>query len=157
MKYTVTGVKYFYDNNKTGKCLFTDEGFSVATAINYLYQKETNITVDVYSENAADGMFSNSYYYYGFAPSFSVEEGKMYIGEKNFQNVFKNGYNVDINFSSNYYKYDYYYGSSQQQMTFSKKFDKSYLTDKKPETEYFGEIVIPRTKNGNLPVIMEFL
>ncbi len=142
MKYKVTGVKYFYDNNKTGKCLFTDEGFSVATAINYLYQKETNITVDVTSKNSTDGMFSDSYYYYGFIPSFNVEEGKIYIGEKNFESVFKDGYNVDILFSSTYYKYNYYYGSSQQQMTFSKKFDKSYLTDKKPETEYYGEIII---------------
>lgn len=150
--YTVTGVKYFYDNNKMGECLFTEDGFSVATAINYLSQKETNITVNVTPKNSFDGALSDSYNYYSFIPSFEIESGKIYICEKKFQNFFKDKYNVDIKFSSIYYKYNYEYdygygygygySSNQKQINFNKSFDESYLTDKEPQTKYNGEIII---------------
>jgi len=124
--YNITGIKYFYDNNKKGKCLFTEKGFSIATANNYLY--ENKITVNVTPKNEQDETKSNKYEYYKFDLSFQIEEGKIYVDIGDPQKLFGEENNVDIEFSLNYYKYNYDLDPSVQLMEYKKDFDKSYLT-----------------------------
>ncbi len=42
--YTVTGIKYYYDNTLIPKLLFTDEGYEIASAIAYLSKNSQNFS-----------------------------------------------------------------------------------------------------------------
>lgn len=79
-EYTVTGIKYYYDNNQAPKCLFTERGFGIATA-GYYFVNNSSITAVV---NVAHENNSKQWNYSYVSPSFNVERRKMYINDKDF-------------------------------------------------------------------------
>ena len=76
----VTGVKYYYDNNLTPECLFTQEGFRTATALHYLLNR-SSFTGVVSLDSKESGM-SQSYLVYNIVPSFEIPDGMVYVNEK---------------------------------------------------------------------------
>ncbi len=131
----LVGVHYYYDNNITPECLFTDEGFRVATAAFYLLQNSSgNVEVVLRDKNGIELERLN---YSGIAASYRTEPGKIYIAGKEYV-LAKSNYGeslasttVNINFS--YYKYDYYsYSDSVEGYTFTKSFSDADLTATDP-------------------------
>ncbi len=59
----VTGVKYYYDNNRPAECLFTEEGFRTATAYYYLSMNGMGgmVTTDAEAIYSAEAMMEDSY------------------------------------------------------------------------------------------------
>ena len=136
--FTVTGVKYYVDNNKTPKCLFTEEGFAVATAIHYMIgSATTNVSLSV---SSAKDNLSADIVLYTVIPSFEVEDGKLYVSSEKYEQLAKeaeaSGLPLDksVSFSAMYYNYNlYYYGGGSTNKTFDKNFGNESFTDEKPE------------------------
>lgn len=128
----VTGIKYYYDNNLTGKCLFTREGFEVLTAVHYLSQYGKS---QIFADISKNGASSVRYDYFRMIPSFDVEEGKIYIdGFDKILSSVKGDYTATINFMSTYSDYNYYSDYSEKSMSFEKKFSEDYISTKKPSS-----------------------
>ncbi|MBE6648536.1 MAG: ABC transporter ATP-binding protein [Ruminococcaceae bacterium] len=149
LKYTISGVKYYYDNNIKGKCLFTEEGFETVTAVYYLMSRgNTNVTVTVTPKDGKDGMLSDSFQYYSFVPSFDVEEGKIYINDQGYRKYsenYKGEFQTNIRFMSSYYKYDYYldrYDNYGKNEVFSKEFTEEIISDKTNSSFEYPEIYV---------------
>ncbi len=104
-EFDVVGIKYFYDNNLRAKCLFTKEGFDIATAVNRMvYNSDMTITVDILLKNGD----KQSINVFGIIPSFDMEKGKIYLTD-NVKNQIKGdvlSYNIHI--EASYNNYDYY-------------------------------------------------
>lgn len=139
MDLKLVGVKYYYDNNITPECLFTEAGFRTATAIYYLYSfADTKIAVNVSSK---DGTFAKVTSFREICPSFDMPSNKIYISSSSYESFLKEfeynnwDFDVSVDFVAIYHSYDYNYGygSSSKSMTFSKSFDKSDLADEKPQ------------------------
>ena len=134
-KLSVSGIKYFYDNNKTGEILYTEDGFRIATAIYYLENSEKNIKVSV---NSPEGLGSRDFYYYNFIPSFAVEEGKIYIDDSTYRQYMSSEAGNDastlIEFESHYYRYNYY-NSENHSYTFKESFSADTVTPIAPDIE----------------------
>ena len=128
----VTGVKYYYDNNIRGKMVFTEEGFKVATAVDYLSNNYTTLSVAVISKDSGYTM----YFGYGsdFFTSFNVENGKIYIFDESFREYVgtqKEEVSIQVSFNIQKYKDDYYGGSTT--IDFVKTFTGDILTDTYPD------------------------
>lgn len=136
MDLKLVGVKYYYDNNMTPECLFTEDGFRAATAIRYLMSfSNTDITLNVYT---ADGKENDSIYLYSFTPSFDMPADKIYVSSGSYEALLKDlnsreaEYSVTVDFVANYRKYNYYYGDSVTSMTFERTFTEADITTEKP-------------------------
>lgn len=72
---TVVGVKYYYDNNLTPRCLLTEQGMETVSAMRYLRQNsDITISVSVKTEDKTRIFtYSNMY------PSFDIEANKLYV------------------------------------------------------------------------------
>ena len=130
--YKIVGVKYFYDNNKSGQCLFTEEGFRVATALHYIrYSAEYNIWVNI--SDKATGV-TQKLELHDIIPSFDIDADKVYIDkEALFKELSMGGnYNVSIGFSSVYHNYNYNYGEAGRTYTFEKIFTDSDISKTAP-------------------------
>ena len=127
--YKIVGVKYYYDNNKTAECLFTEEGFRVATAIHYLINMSShNMWVSISDKN---GEFSQKYEVYDVYPSFDIASDKIYVsGVKELE--YPDKYESTVTFKAIYHNYNYNYNGSGQQYSFEKTFDQGDITNKKP-------------------------
>lgn len=126
----VTGVKYYYDNNIRGKMVFTEEGFKVATAVDYL-NSSSNSTSLMVNVIAKDYSSSDQF---DFTTSFNVEDGKIYIFDDSFREYLsslESGASIEVNFNTTNYKYDYYGGSTN--VNYVKTFTGDILTDTYPE------------------------
>ena len=139
LEYKVVGVHYYRDNNITPKCLFTEEGFNIATAVRYLATRERNINLNSFTVD-----MSNSYseYFYEFVPSFAVEKNKIYVSSEGYRDFLKNAggkVNTELSFSSTYYNYDYYYGAGSNSIQFSKVFTNEHLTSVAPKVDEASE------------------
>lgn len=100
LQMTVTGVKYYYDNNKTPVCVLTREGLEEMTAVYYLYSAENlklNVTVE---ENGQSKVIE----YTSFVPSYAVEDGKACVFNKEVTNSIGN---ATIEITAYYDKYYY--------------------------------------------------
>lgn len=130
----VTGVKYFYDNNKTAECLFTQNGFRQATAISYLHSRNPVGTAQVFSPK--DEKVLCSVYGTQLYPSYEVEEGKVYINNAEFRDCIEKSNKEDIEaavrFVFQYVSYDYTYSSQPKELTFTKEFGIEHLTPNPP-------------------------
>ncbi len=128
VKLKVTGVKYYVDNNIAPKCLFTREGFRIATAVYYLLSQQNNyINVRIYSTGA--NAYNQSMSFYQFMPSYEVEDGKIYVNSPELmQYYYRSDSNAEIQFNCNYYNYNWNYNSSGNMMNFNKIFDKDIIT-----------------------------
>ena len=135
MELDVVGVKYYYDNNIPPECLFSNDGFKVATAAFYtVFYSSVNVSMQV---NA--GAFKQNIDLYNVIPSFDVEDGKIYIGDKSFLSVISDGrdYSAIIDMTAIYSQYNYNYGESVKTMYFNSRFDESDITMTKPELGAF--------------------
>ncbi len=147
-EFDVVGIKYYYDNNILGKCLFTKEGFDIATAVYYAVERaDMQTSVNIMLKNGASEM----YYIYSIVPCFELEENKIYIS-KHIKNQFAgNTESTSVRFVSQYYSYNYYYDYSDA-LTFEKTFGEEYITDKAPtsEDDEYKEIFISPSLLYNL-------
>ncbi len=122
MPLKVVGVEYYIDNNIEPLCVFTREGFSVATGVYYITAQQTNMEYYLIDANGSR-VGGNSFW--GVIPSFSLPEGKLFVSgaEK------KEGYTRQILFSSEYYTYNYYASDMANSLTFSKTFGEESFYD----------------------------
>ena len=137
LEFTVTGVKYFYDNNMPAKCLFTEEGFKTATAIYYMINSASNnFSLRV---TTPDGSVNESITIYYISPSFNVEDGKIYVNSARFDKLIEDaellGQSIipELSISSIYYRYNYLYGETENQMVFSRDLYADSFTYIRPE------------------------
>lgn len=149
MNLKVTGVKYYYDNNLTPKCLFTEEGFRTATAIHYLLNfSNYNLTLSL---KADDGNSAHQFELHSFTPSFDMASDKIYIDSKSYDAFLKNdkengvNYSTVIDFVATYHNYNYNYGDAMKAMTFEKTFTEADITTVKPTINTYYEY---DTSNG---------
>ena len=140
IKYKITGIKYYYDNNITPKCLFTSEGFRTATAYFYLtYYSQISTSIHVRLGESERKIELD-----GCIPSFEVEDGKICIVSKSFDGAGLYD-EAKINISSIYQSENYDMGEYTKVIFFNKSYDESYISDKKsPEydVEAYGENLI---------------
>ena len=125
---TVTGVKYYYDNNLTPKCLLTEEGFRTLTAINYLrYNSEINITV-----TATDGSVSESFGYTDFYTSYEVESGKAYLYDPLYRAYMKTHPSATTSVKLSIMHREYTMYGPSNTVSFEKALTDDALTDESP-------------------------
>ncbi len=134
MNLKITGVKYYYDNNLTPKCLFTKEGFRTATAMYYLqHSSNIQISVSVTTDSGSLRKFTLS----NIFPSFDIEADKIFVDVPSYQALVSEAegagrsYETEIKLYSDYYKYDYY-GSNAEQIHFEKSFTNKDVATRKP-------------------------
>ncbi|MBP3332704.1 MAG: ATP-binding cassette domain-containing protein [Clostridia bacterium] len=149
MELKVTGVKYYYDNNLTPKCLFTKEGFRTVTALHYLFDSASNdIKVNVF---ASEGYLINEIALYNIVPSFDMKDGTVYIesGEyRKFVNtLYDKNYRTQISFTSHYYNYDYNNYGTQKALSFTRLIEDDCIVNVPPEMNRFdgyydGSIIV---------------
>ncbi len=145
MSLKLVGVKYYYDNNLTAECLFTDEGFRVATAMHYLANMENGNSI--YATVKAGG-FEQRVELGNLIPSFDMPSDKVYVSSRDYVNAVNNleGYgkvSTSVSFEAMYEIYDYYSGmmsmTSSDIKTFGRTFTDAELTNIAPTfTDYFG-------------------
>jgi len=122
--YRVVGVRYFYDNTKTCRMLFTEEGYRTASAIAYFYEQRYNFNyrMDLYAEDAPEVIYglsmegdtvidfdlpAGSYFVNHHAMSDYLE----HLGLERGALTLPEGIIADTVLSGNFYNYSYdYYG-----------------------------------------------
>ncbi len=113
MKLKITGIKYYVDNNIKPKCVFTREGFELATAVNYTRNSEVTVNVST-PRNPSYRTMS----YYELLPSFELEKGKIYIDELakgEYFDIRDASFTATLtsrHFKDEMYYYDDYYGGT---------------------------------------------
>lgn len=130
--YKLVGVKYYYDNNLTPECLFTEEGFRTATAIHFLMDfSNYNLSLTVQSEN---GDSDRKFELYDITPSFDMPADKIYINSASYASYIKglSDYNTSVGYVATYFRYNYNYGESTKTYTFEKTFTDTDITNVKP-------------------------
>ena len=136
--YHLVGVKYYYDNNLTPECLFTEEGFRTATAIHFL-RDFSNQNYTLFVTNKDDG--SETYFdLYDMTPSFDMPADKIYIDSARYQSHIKGNSNVSttVDYHATYHKFNYNYGESSKAYNFDRTFTDADITSTKPEINTFG-------------------
>lgn len=132
MTLKITGVKYYIDNNKTPRCLFTKDGFRAATAVYYL-TNYSSLNVRLYVESPDRGQMYEEYYH-EMLPSYEIEEGKVYVASKGYlQYAAMPNTKVALSFNSHYYSYNYNSYSSGNMMNFSCELGEDSFTSNAPE------------------------
>ena len=134
--YKLVGVKYYYDNNLSPECLFTEDGFRTATAIHYLKEfSNYMINVHVADENNSNG---NVFKLADLKPSFDIPADKVYIDSETYDTFFAKdadptiNYTTRVSYTATYQKYNYYNGESSRIYNFEKLFTEENITDEKP-------------------------
>ena len=124
----VSGVRYYYDNNITPECLFTEEGFRTTTAMQYLLnQSSFHVNMKL---NASDGSM-DQIMLYEVVPSFDMPDGLVYIDEKYFRNFADQypEYSVELQLYAYYFQYNYNnYEDKPKEMLFFETLGKSDIT-----------------------------
>lgn len=121
VKFKVSGVKYYYDNNIEPRCLFTKEGFETMTAVYYL-SMSSNISINVTVYNTSDNTSQNVTLYSALY-SRDVEDGKICVISPQYDSLIKRigegKYTTNVSLSATYYQYNYdnYYESSKTYST----------------------------------------
>ena len=134
--YKLVGVKYYYDNNLSPECLFTEDGFRTATAIHYLKEfSNYMINVHVADENNSNG---NVFKLADLKPSFDIPADKVYIDSEAYDAFFAKdadptiNYTTRVSYTATYQKYNYYNGEPSRIYNFEKLFTEENITDEKP-------------------------
>ena len=122
--YRVVGVRYFYDNTRQPRVLFTENGYRIASAMAFFANQAWNFTysVELYDVNDPDNCMPLGFDGGTFV-DFSMEKGTYFVNtlELSYQKKNFMGYNpglspedigVRASMSGNFYsyKYDYDYG-----------------------------------------------
>ena len=123
----VCGVKYYYDNNLTPKCMFSEEGFKIATAAHYLSSCSISIAASVDESGEIINL-------YQIMTSFDIADDKAYICSSRYDTILSENpkASASVSFNAIYYKYDYYGSSDGHSMTFSRDFESGELVNEKP-------------------------
>lgn len=142
---TVTGVKYYYDNNLDPQCLMTEDGFTLATAAYYLWGSNTTISVSVSDEYG--GKLSEQIGLYEMLCSFDLPDDKVYVKSARYDSIMASGIKVDTNIHlvATYYRYDNYSYENSQQLIFTKAFDSGAVTTDEPtyaQSMYGGDALV---------------
>lgn len=130
--YKPVGVKYYYDNNLTPECLFTEEGFRVATATHFLSDcSDVGITVVLESEK--DLQYIDLYQ---LTPSFSMPDDKVYVDSAAYRALTgkadtDNSYTATVSYTARYYRYNYYNGTAKH-YSFETFFSDADITSENP-------------------------
>ena len=122
--YRVVGVKYYYDNTREPRLLFTEEGYKLASALAFFHQQSGNFSYSVYLYDKNDP--ENIMHQSGFSDTyvdFTMEKGTYFINSPDFKqdlNAFLRrnpgltaadvGVKTELTGSFYSYKYDYDYG-----------------------------------------------
>ena len=117
----VTGICYYYDNNIMPTCLFTEDGFRTATAIEYIFNRSsTSVSLSI----SSDGM-SYERGVYGITPDFDIPADKIYVSEKYYKQFLESGaaFTSSFHFNAVYHRFDYYYDDEPTVMYFKRTFD----------------------------------
>lgn len=146
---TVTGVKYYYDNNKPAKALFTKEGFAIMTAVYAMMDSNFDVSAELVNDA---GSSEHQFSFYGFLPSFDVEPGKVYVSDSTFNTILegKEGLPVltpQIKIQIQYFNYDYNYNYGSKGETYIRDLGANEITRISPfdpNTEHYNskQIVI---------------
>ncbi len=134
----VSGVKYFYDNNRPAKILFTSEGFRLMTAVYYLgnYNSSGMSLNVILSEDGKQ--VTSPFLYNGLHTSFGVEQGKLYISGAEYRKYLSahsnRDFDVTVDFTTYYNRFNYDYGSTSKNYVFSERFTEGQITDTAPES-----------------------
>ena len=117
----VTGVRYYYDNNLPAKCLFTEEGLNVITAIEYILNRSNNNCL--LTLTSPD--MTQTYGLYNMITDFDMPADKIYINEQYFTNAAggTDTLKAELTFSTVYT----HYGDRTETVTFSKKFGSDFI------------------------------
>ncbi len=119
--FEVSGIKYFYDNNKDIEVLFTRDGFRLVGASKYITQGNKGIYLENTHENIDKNIQIQNY-----TSSFDVEENKIYIDKNAYLDGFDINETTKIKFNATYVIYDNY-GGTQTSYEFKKDFTSEYL------------------------------
>ena len=99
----VSGVAYYYNNSRTPKLLFTEDGFRTAT--NYLYLTEGSLNFKL---SLTKGDLHNYFLYSGIVPSFDIPSGKIYIDDPLYRRLSPEDGTSEASISVQYRRYNYY-------------------------------------------------
>ena len=142
MTWKVSGVSYYYDNNLPLECLFTEEGFRIATVGHYL-QGSSSFNAMLEISDPQTGEF-NTHSFYRLIPSFDLPADKVYINESYLRECTENS-EVTLSLLAKYYHYNYHnYGGTIKELTFMKTLTYENITtdDIYKDDSQFGIIVI---------------
>lgn len=134
MSLKLVGVKYYYDNNLTPRCLLTETGFRTVTAAHYLtHRADANIRLSVADKKGEIANMRLS----SLIPVFGMEEGKICILSNEYESLkkqyAKDGITTTINYSAVYYKYDYRYDTNGKSYAFERVFTDKDIAQTVPE------------------------
>ena len=122
--YRVVGVKYYYDNTREPRLLFTEEGYKLASALAFFHQQSHNFSYSVYlyEKNDPENIMHQS----GFSDTyvdFTMEKGTYFVNSPDFKqdlNAFLRrnpgltaadvGVKTELTGSFYSYRYDYDWG-----------------------------------------------
>ena len=105
---TVVGVKYYYDNNLTPKCLFTEDGFKTATATYYLTSSSLIPVVNISEKNNTGIVEQISLT--SILTSFELDGDEAYVSSRRYSDLkATEQYSAVLDVSAVYYSYNYYY------------------------------------------------
>ena len=150
--YKLVGVKYYYDNNLSPECLFTEDGFRTATAIHYLKDYSNySITVFATSEDNSD---TEVFTLMELTPSFDIPADKVYIDSDvyNASLTELSEYTTQVSYIATYHKYNYYNGQSSSTYNFEKLFTEENIVNGK---SYYESSAYSR--DGSLVISDELL
>lgn len=117
----ISGIRYYYDNNLIPRCLFTEDGFRAATAVEYILNRSsTSIVLTVTSND-----MSLEAGIYNMELSFDVPADKIYVSERYYAELLKTGeaFTSKLTFAAQYYNWNFNFGDSPTSMTFLEHFD----------------------------------
>ncbi len=139
--YKLVGVKYYYDNNMDPECLFTDEGFRIATAIHFLVgYSDLRFKVVLKSDDDTPEKIFNSHM---MIPSFDMPADKIHINLEDYIATVNNNassgiaYTAEASFVASYYRYNFIDGITKY-YSFERDFKNSEITNEKPKFDGYG-------------------
>lgn len=123
--YTISGVAYYYDNNLTPKCLFSNEGFSVATSMMYLMRgnfKDSKVICD-------DGNRLQNTSVTEITVSLDVPDGKIvvYSSALAAKKEANPSVTLSLHFFAHYTSYDYRFDTSPHTLIFEEMYEDDIL------------------------------
>ncbi len=123
----VVGVKYYYDNNLTPECLFTKEGFDIATAVHFITSRYPQIML----RQTVDGNPMDTHRLDMIIPTYQLKGDKIYIPEQYLKGADSTTLSLTANFSTYNYSYDSY-----KEYTFNVMYGNEYFADTMEYDEY---------------------
>ena len=123
----VVGVKYYYDNNLTPECLFTKEGFDIATAVHFITSRYPQIML----KQTVDGNPMDTHRLDMIIPTYQLKGDKVYIPEQYLKGADSTTLSLTANFSIYNYSYDSY-----KEYTFNVMYGNEHFADTMEYDEY---------------------